>query len=50
MMQKVLVVIAILAALTFLGVKLYRAFFSKKSSCASCAFNEVNQKADTTKG
>lgn len=48
-MQTILVIIAILAALIYLGVKLYRAFFSKKSSCASCAFNEVNQKVDTAK-
>ncbi len=48
-MQTVLVIIALTAALVFLGVKLYRAFFSKKSSCASCAFNEMNQKADPAK-
>lgn len=49
MTQTILVIIALLAALSFLGVKLYRAFFSKKSSCASCAFNEMNQKTDPAK-
>ncbi|MDD2984495.1 MAG: hypothetical protein PHQ74_14000 [Crocinitomicaceae bacterium] len=45
-MQTILVIISILAALVYLGIKLYRAFFSKKSTCASCAFNEANQKVD----
>ena len=49
MTQTILVIIALLAALSFLGVKLYRAFFSKKSSCASCAFNEINQKVESSK-
>jgi predicted negative regulator of RcsB-dependent stress response len=48
-MQTALVIIAILAAVSYLGVKLYRAFFSKKSSCASCAFNEMNQKVEKVK-
>lgn len=47
-MQTFLVTVALLSALTYLGVRLYRAFFSKKSNCASCAFNEMNQNQKQT--
>jgi hypothetical protein len=40
-MQTIFVIIAVTAALLYLGVKAYKAFFSKKSSCEGCAFSKT---------
>lgn len=39
-MQTILVIVTVLAALTYLGVKAYVAFFSKKTKCEGCAFSK----------
>ncbi len=40
-MQTILVIITVLSALLYLGVKAYKAFFSKKNSCEGCAFSKT---------
>lgn len=40
-MQTILVILTVLAALLYLGVKAYKAFFSKKTNCEGCAFSKA---------
>ncbi len=40
-MQTILVIITVSAALLYLGLKAYKAFFSKKSNCEGCAFSKA---------
>lgn len=39
-MQEFLVILAIGSALVYLGVKAYKAFFSKKTKCEGCSFSK----------
>ena len=39
-MQVFLVIITVSIALVYLGIKAYKAFFSKKTKCEGCAFSK----------
>jgi len=45
-MQLVLVVIAIVLALSYIGYKFYKQFIAKDSPCEGCAISKTSQKTD----
>lgn len=44
MIQKVLVIIAIVVAASYVGYIFYKKFFSKKEECESCAVGKAAEK------
>ena len=40
-MQLTLVIIMVASALSYLGLKFFKAFFSKESKCEGCAFSKT---------
>lgn len=44
MIQEILVILVVIAALFFLGRKFYRHFFSKNNSCEGCAVSKSIEK------
>jgi len=42
-MQRIIVILIIVGALLYLGVKGYRKFFKKEKGCDKCGLNESNR-------
>jgi len=40
-MQLTLVIITVVSALSWLGLKFYKAFFGKETKCEGCAFSKT---------
>lgn len=43
MIQTVLVIVAVLIAVGYLGWQVYRRFFGKETGCDGCSINKANE-------